>query len=42
LPSQSFVVQRPAGSHTLRFEAVGSTLTDGNDVFQATVLELPF
>ena len=41
-PSQSFVVARPAGAHTLRFEAVGNTLTDANDVFQATVLELPF
>jgi hypothetical protein len=41
-PAQSFVVQRPAGSHTVSFAAVAGTLTDGNDPFYVTVLELPF
>lgn len=30
-----------AGSHTLSLEAISPTITDGNDIFKVSVLELP-
>lgn len=32
----------PAGTHTLTLEAMAGTATDGNDIFSATVTELPY